>query len=70
MSTRPRNRNNAFDALLTSLVLVSTMTSSVVADVFTSSNKIVELADLEGELLDALRGHINDEYDKLKALSQ
>ncbi|KAK7504596.1 hypothetical protein BaRGS_00004082, partial [Batillaria attramentaria] len=70
MSTRPRNRNNAFDALLTSLVLVSTMTSSVVAEVFTSSNKIVELADLEGELLDALRGHINDEYENLKALSQ
>ncbi|KAK7504600.1 hypothetical protein BaRGS_00004086 [Batillaria attramentaria] len=70
MSARQRNRRGVFGTLLASLVLVLTMTSPAVADVFTASHKIAELAGIEGQLLDTLRNFINEEYDQLKALSQ
>lgn len=51
------------------VLLLSLMTSFCVSDIFTSSDKIMELAQREIELLDALQFHINNEYDNLKTLS-
>ena len=53
----------------TSLVLFTAMTSWSVGEIFTSSDKILELANRETVLLDALQMYINAEYDNLKALS-
>ncbi|KAK7487666.1 hypothetical protein BaRGS_00021085, partial [Batillaria attramentaria] len=50
-------------------VMVLIMTSYCKGEVFTSSEKIMELATRERALLDALQTHINAEYDNLKALS-
>ena len=55
--------------LSTSLVFLTTMTSLIAGEIFTSSDKILELANQETALLDALQHHINAEYDNLKALS-
>lgn len=53
----------------TSLVLFTAMTSWSVGEIFTSSDKILELANRETVLLDALQMYINAEYNNLKALS-
>lgn len=51
------------------LVRLLVMTPQGVADVFTSSDKIVTIATQEATLLDLLQTHINSEYDNLKLLS-
>lgn len=52
-----------------SIMVIVMMASRCDAEVFTSSEKIMELATRERALLDALQIHINAEYDNLKALS-
>ena len=53
----------------TSLALLTAMAPRTVGEIFTSSDKILDLANRETALLDALQMHIYAEYDNLKALS-
>ncbi|KAK7093424.1 hypothetical protein V1264_007184 [Littorina saxatilis] len=55
--------------LPTLFVILAVMTSCGVGEIYTSSDKILELVSRETTLLDALQSHINAEYDNLKALS-
>ena len=52
------------------LILLLTVTPCGVCDVVTSSSKMIELAESEGFLLEALNKYISTEYDNLKQLSE
>ncbi|XP_070207382.1 prolyl 4-hydroxylase subunit alpha-3-like isoform X1 [Littorina saxatilis] len=68
MRTHSENIRRRF--VTTSLLVLLTVTSYGLGDVFTSSNKITELAASEGSMLDALNTYIRDQYDSLVGLSQ
>ncbi|XP_070207383.1 prolyl 4-hydroxylase subunit alpha-3-like isoform X2 [Littorina saxatilis] len=68
MQTHSENIRRRF--VTTSLLVLLTVTSYGLGDVFTSSNKIIELAASEGSMLDALNTYIRDQNDSLVVLSQ
>ena len=69
LSTIMLNVRTRSTAVFLTCTLLFMTSSTSVADIITSSERILELTNQEALLLDALQNHINAEYDNLKALS-